>query len=103
MAGATLTSGKVSIEDNLLNIPRPDLERPAVAFKKKRFEEDYDILERIAHGPISSVYRVIERRTAKEYVAKIIHNPTHFDWLRREMNILSNIHDSNVPRLHDAY
>ncbi|CAF1546759.1 unnamed protein product, partial [Didymodactylos carnosus] len=103
IAGATLTSANVSIDDNLLNIPRPDLERPAIAFTKKRFDEDYDILERISHGPISSVYRVIERRTAKEYVAKIVHNPTYFDWLRREMDVLSKIYDSNVPRLHDAY
>jgi serine/threonine protein kinase len=54
-------------------------------------------------GPISSVYRVIERRTAKERIAKIVHNPKYFDWLRREMDILSHLHDSNIPHLHDAY
>ncbi len=54
-------------------------------------------------GPISSVYRVIERRTAKERIAKVVHNPKYFDWLRREMDILSHLHDSNVPHLHDAY
>jgi hypothetical protein len=47
IAGATLSSCNVSVEDNLLNIPRPDLERPIMTFKKKRFDEDYDILERI--------------------------------------------------------
>jgi serine/threonine protein kinase len=54
-------------------------------------------------GPISSVYRVIERRTAKERIAKVVHNPKYFDWLRREMDILSHLHDSNIPHLHDAY
>jgi len=54
-------------------------------------------------GPISSVYRVIERRTAKERIAKVVHNPKYFDWLRREMDILSHLHDSNIPYLHDAY
>ncbi|CAF3800634.1 unnamed protein product, partial [Rotaria magnacalcarata] len=103
IAGATLSSANVSIEDNLLSIPRPDLERPTMTFKKKRFDEDYDILERIEHGPISSVYRVIERRTAKERIAKIVHNSKYFDWLRREMDILSHLHDSNIPRIHDAY
>jgi len=47
LAGATLSSCNVSVEDNLLSIPRPDLERPVITFKKKRFDEDYDILERI--------------------------------------------------------
>ncbi|CAF0817324.1 unnamed protein product [Adineta steineri] len=103
IAGATLSSANVSVEDNLLSIPRPDLERSIVTFKKKRFDEDYDILERIEHGPISSVYRVIERRTAKERIAKVVHNPKYFDWLRREMDILSHLYDSNIPRLHDAY
>ncbi|UJR34155.1 hypothetical protein I4U23_021562, partial [Adineta vaga] len=103
IAGATLSSANVSVEDNLLNIPRPDLERTMVTFKKKRFDEDYDILERIEHGPISSVYRVIERRTAKERIAKVVHNPKYFDWLRREMEMLSHLYDTNIPRLHDAY
>jgi serine/threonine protein kinase len=57
----------------------------------------------IFSGPISSVYRVIERRTAKERIAKVVHNPKYFDWLRREMDILSHLHDSNIPHLHDAY
>ena len=57
----------------------------------------------IFSGPISSIYRVIERRTAKERIAKIVHNPKYFDWLRREMDILSHLHDSNIPNLHDAY
>ncbi|CAF4166926.1 unnamed protein product, partial [Rotaria sp. Silwood2] len=103
IAGATLSSANVSVEDNLLSIPRPDLERPIMTFKKKRFDEDYDILERIEHGPISSIYRVIERRTAKERIAKVVHNPKYFDWLRREMDILSHLHDSSIPHLHDAY
>ncbi|CAF4921830.1 unnamed protein product, partial [Rotaria sp. Silwood1] len=103
IAGATLSSANVSVEDNLLSIPRPDLERPILTFKRKRFDEDYDILERIEHGPISSVYRVIERRTAKERIAKVVHNPKYFDWLRREMDILSHLHDSSIPHLHDAY
>jgi serine/threonine protein kinase len=46
---------------------------------------------------------VIERRTAKERVAKVVHNRKYFDWLRREMDILSHLHDTNIPRLHDAY
>lgn len=54
-------------------------------------------------GPISSVYRVIERRTAKERIAKVVHNPKYFDRLRREMDILSHLHDSSIPHLHDAY
>jgi hypothetical protein len=45
-------------------------------------------------GPISSVYRVIERRTAKERIAKVVYNPKYFDWLRREMDILSHLHDA---------
>ncbi|CAF1031742.1 unnamed protein product [Rotaria sordida] len=103
IAGATLSSANVTVEDNLLSIPRPDLERPILTFKKKRFDEDYDILERIEHGPISSIYRVIERRTAKERIAKVVHNPKYFDWLRREMDILSHLHDPSIPHLHDAY
>lgn len=75
-------------------------------FKKRKFEEDYELLDMITQSPNSKMYRVIHRRTAKEYVAKVVYKPDYVDWVKSEADCLNQIHqahDAGFIKLHDAY
>ena len=71
VAGGTLCSCNLTVAESLLNLPHPDLRTDLVAFKRKVFEEDYEIVEELGQSVNSKIYRVIERRTAKEFLAKV--------------------------------
>ena len=106
LAGGTLCSCNVNVIDSLLNIPRPDLSTPFVPFKRKKIEEDYEIVEEVTRSPNAAVFKVIEKRSAKEYVAKIAYKPEYTSWIKSEADCLNNVHqasNSNVVKLHDAY
>ncbi len=100
----------MSVVDSLLNLPHPDLRTELVTFKRRKFDEDYELVELISQAPNSRLYRVIERRTAKEYIAKVANKPEYADWLRREADCLNQIaqagvspHGGGFVSLHDAY
>lgn len=110
IAGGTLSSCNLNVVDSLLNVTHPDLKTELVAFKKRKFEEDYDIVEMLTQAPNSRLYRVIERRTAKEYVAKVATQTDYADWLKSEADCLNQIAQSaptvsggEFVKLHDAY
>ena len=67
IAGGTLCSCNLNVAESLLNLPHPDLKTNLITFQRKKFEEDYEIVEQICQSINSKIYRVIERRTAKEY------------------------------------
>ena len=91
IAGGTLSSCNLTVADSLLNVPHPDLKTNLIMFKKKKFEEDYEIVEQVSQSPNSKVYRVIERRTAKEYLAKIAYKPEYTDWIKNEADCLNQV------------
>lgn len=106
IAGGTLCSCNVSVVDSVLNIPHPDLKTDLVVFKRRKFDEDYEIIEEISQSLNSKIYRVIERRTAKEFIAKLVHKSEYFEWLKNESDCLNQIHQINTSgfvKLHDAY
>lgn len=106
IAGGTLCSCNVSVVDSVLNIPHPDLKTDLVVFQRKKFDEDYEIVEQISQSLNSKIYRVIERRTAKEFIAKLVYKPEFTEWIKNESDCLNQIHqikDSGFVRLHDAY
>jgi serine/threonine protein kinase len=106
IAGATLSSCNVSVLDSLLHRSHPELKTDLVTFKQKKFEEDYEIVEEISASVNSKVYRVIDRHTAKEYLAKIVYKPEYDRWIRDEADCLNQVrksYESNVVKLHDAY
>jgi hypothetical protein len=106
IAGGTLCSCNVSIVETLLNVPHPDLKTDLVMFKKRKFEEDYELVDQITQSPNSKIYRVIERRTAKEYIAKIVYKSEYIDWIQSEADCLNQIHQAHgagFVKLHDAY
>ena len=105
MAGGTLSSCNLNVVDSLLNLPHPDLKTELILFKRKKFEEDYEIVEQITQSSNSKIYRVIERRTAKEYIAKIAYKPEYTEWIKSEADCLNQINNvnSDFVKLHDAY
>ena len=111
LAGGTLSSCNASVVDSLLNLPHPDLRTELVAFKRRQFNEDYEAVELISQAPNSRLFRVIERRTAKEYVAKVANSgggggdEDFAGWLRREADCLNQIGGASggFTKLHDAY
>ncbi|CAM6005233.1 unnamed protein product [Sphagnum balticum] len=110
IAGGTLSSCSLSVVDSLLNIPHPDLRTELVTFKRRKFEEDYEIVELISQSANSRLYRVIERRTAKQYIAKTTgvgpssRTAEYADWLRREADCLNQVGQApGFVTLHDAY
>lgn len=106
IAGGTLCSCNVSIVETLLNVPHPDLKTDLVMFKKRKFDEDYELVDQITQSPNSKIYRAIHRRTAKEFIAKIVYKPDYVDWIKSEAECLNQIHqahDAGFVKLHDAY
>lgn len=87
-------------------MPHPDLKTDLVMFKKRKFEEDYELVDPITQSPNSKMYRAIHRRTAKEYIAKIVYKPEYTDWVKSEADCLNQIHqaqNAGFVKLHDAY
>ncbi|CAF0740265.1 unnamed protein product [Brachionus calyciflorus] len=104
IAGGTLCSCNVNVVESVLNTPHPDLKTDLVVFKRKKFDEDYEILEQVNQSLNSRIYRVIERRTAKEFLAKIVHKPEYKEWVQSELECLNQINETNsFVKLHDAY
>lgn len=107
IAGGTLCSCNLNVADSLLNLPHPDLKTDLITFKRKMFEEDYEIIEEISQSLNSKIYRVIERRTAKEYLAKVAGTRQEFsEWIKTEAECLNQLHHLSTPcvtRMHDAY
>jgi hypothetical protein len=105
IAGGTLSSCNLNVVDSLLNLPHPELKTDLILFKRKKFEEDYEIVEQITQSSNSKVYRVIERRTAKEYIAKIAYKPEYTEWIKNEADCLNQLNqvNSDFVKLHDAY
>ncbi len=70
------------------------------------FQEDYEIVEEVAQSVNSKIYRVIERRTAREYLAKVAGTDEYAEWIRTEAESLNQVHhitDECFVRMHDAY
>jgi hypothetical protein len=106
IAGGTLSSCNLNVVESLLNLPHPDLKTDLVMFKRRKFEEDYEIVEQITHSSNSKIYRVIERRTAKEFIAKIAYKPDYTEWIKNEADCLNQIQqasNSGFVKLVDAY
>jgi serine/threonine protein kinase len=106
IAGGTLCSCNLNVAESLLNLPHPDLKTNLITFQRKKFEEDYEIVEQICQSINSKIYRVIERRTAKEYIAKMTSGQKYKDWLKNEadcLNQVNQITESLFVRMHDAY
>ena len=106
IAGATLCSSNVNVVDSVLNVPHPDLKTDLVVFKCKKFDQDYEIVEKINQSLNSTIYRVIERQTAKEFIAKMVNRSEYSEWIKSESDCLNQIHQVNeckFVRLHDAY
>ena len=106
IAGGTMCSCNVSVVESLLNVPRPDLLTPLVAFKRRKFEEDYEVVKELSKSPNAAIYKVIEKRTAKEFIAKVSYKPEFNEWIKNEalcLNQLYQLMDSCLVKLHDAY
>ncbi len=104
IAGNTLSSCTISVVDSLLHTPHPDLKTDLILFKRKKFEEDYEIVEQLSQSPNAKIYRVIERRTAKEYIAKIAYKQQFTEWIKSEADCLNQLNQLNCNvKLHDSY
>ncbi len=106
IAGGTLCSCNLNVAESLLNLPHPDLKTSLITFQRKKFEEDYEIVEQICQSLNSKIYRVIERRTAKEYIAKMTSGQKYKEWIRSEadcLNSVNKITESLFVRMHIAY
>jgi len=106
IAGGTLCSCNLNVADSLLNLPHPDLKTDLITFKRKIFQEDYDIVEELAKSVNSKIYRVIERRTARAYLAKVAGTAEYAEWIRTEADSLNQVHhitDECFVKMHDAY
>lgn len=106
IAGGTLCSCNLTVAESLLNLPHPDLKTDLVTFKRKVFEEDYEIVEELGQSINSKIYRVIERRTAKEFLAKVAGTQEYSEWIKAEADCLNQLHhitDECFIKMHDAY
>lgn len=67
--------------------------------------DNYDILERLGEGIFGEVYRVREKATGDYYAAKFTPTTTNEEkaLLKKEIDVVNNLHHKNILRLHDAY
>ncbi|KAL7670449.1 hypothetical protein ACOME3_005384 [Neoechinorhynchus agilis] len=100
MAGSAITSAIVSVQEDTLNIGRTDLQRSFQSFKNRKFDDDYEVLEEICKRDAVNVYRVIERSSGKEFVAKVATDKCD---LEKEKQILGNCFHPGIVELHAAY
>lgn len=67
--------------------------------------DDYEILEEIGTGAFGVVHRCRERRTGNIFAAKFIpvSHAIEKDLIRREIDIMNQLHHQKLINLHDAY
>ncbi|KAL5273793.1 unc-22.2 family protein [Megaselia abdita] len=67
--------------------------------------DKYDILEEIGVGAFGVVHRCRERATGNIFAAKFIpcSNTIEKDLIRREIDVMNNLHHRKLLHLHDAY
>ena len=59
----------------------------------------------ICRGSCGTVYRVVEKATGRNFVAKIVktHNMQEKVTVRNEMSIMNQLHDPKLLQLYDAF
>lgn len=67
--------------------------------------DNYEILEKLGEGIFGEVYRVKEKATGDYYAAKFTPTSTNEEkaLLKKEIDVVNNLHHKNILRLHDAY
>uniref|UniRef100_A0A0B7API1 Obscurin n=2 Tax=Arion vulgaris TaxID=1028688 RepID=A0A0B7API1_9EUPU len=95
--GKVFSSARLSVDD--------DVPTDIISYKKTNFGDDYYVLEELGRGRYSTVRRVIERLTGREYAAKFtkVRDEADKDFFRLELDALLRQKSSNVASLHDAY
>jgi len=82
-----------------------DRQPPRATLKHGSIYDYYDILEEIGRGAFGVVHRCIEKATGKVYAVKFIPTLTPEDKLvvRRELEVMMELHHRNLLHLHDAF
>ena len=69
------------------------------------FEQQYELLEPLGHGPFGVVHRCKDRRTGQNFAVKFIPfaNPAERSAIRHEIDLMNQLHHPGLLRIHDAF